>query len=130
MRIKSIGLVCSLLLLSACSGLRAPVFQAGPKLGNDKEWRQYPVVVDFDQDGDLDIVATHRRPLQENSLHIFLGDGAGNFRDAQQSWPSPGYSGLAIGDIDGDQQLDVVAASHFNRVHTLIQDRNLAFDEK
>ena len=91
-------------------------------LGHGREWRPYPLVVDINRDGRLDIVATHRKPLSQNALHIWLGDGAGAFRALPQTWPSPGYSGLAAGDIDRDGHLDLLAASHFSRFHTLLGD--------
>ena len=91
-------------------------------LGHGREWRPYPLLVDIDQDGRLDIVATHRKPLDQNALHIWLGNGVGAFRALPQTWPSPGYSGLAAGDINRDGHLDLVAASHFSRLHTFLGD--------
>ena len=79
-----------------------PLYGEPVKLGEGREWRPYPLVVDLNRDGKLDIVATHRRPLHENALHIWLGDGTRGFRSVAQTWPTPGYSGLAAGDINGD----------------------------
>jgi hypothetical protein len=118
------------LLLCGCHNLRGPtpghnsgtLFREQARLGEGREWRPYPVIVDFNGDGHLDILCTHRQPLEANSLHIWFGDGSGAFQEAKQSWKSPGYSGLAVGDINRDGRLDLVAASHFNRVQTYLAD--------
>ncbi len=91
-------------------------------LGDGREWRPYPLLVDINRDGHLDIVATHRDPVDQNALHIWAGDGDRNFRTVPQTWASPGYSGLASGDINRDGHLDLLAASHFSRFHTLLGD--------
>ena len=124
-----------LALLSTLAGCHmlgnrsAPVFGGPQLLGQGREWRMYPVVMDLNNDGYADIVATHRRPLHENSLHIFSGSKDGDFSELKQSWSSPGYSGLAAGDINSDGRLDIVAASHFNRVHTYLAQEDGTFKE-
>src|SRR5262249_39179626 len=77
---------------------------------------------DINEDGHLDIVATHRTPVEYNSLHIWLGTGQGTFNEIPQTWPSPGYSGLAAGDINHDGHVDLIAGSHFNRLVTYLGD--------
>ena len=97
-----------------------PFFSKALYLGEGLEWRPYPVLVDFNGDGNLDIICTNRTPLSVNSLHIWLGQGDGSFTEMPQEWDSPGYSGLAVGDLNQDGQLDLIAASHFLRLHTFI----------
>ncbi|MBX7138309.1 MAG: VCBS repeat-containing protein [Oligoflexia bacterium] len=120
----AIGILGCLLaaILSGCSATHyeGPVFSHPTTLGEGKEWRNYPVVEDLDGDGRLDLVATHRRPLHENSMHIWLGGGDGQFQELPQTWHSPGYSGVGAGDLNGDGQIDLVAGSHFNRIHTYL----------
>jgi FG-GAP-like repeat len=100
----------------------APRYSKSMSLGEGAEWRPYPLLVDINMDGHLDIIATHRNPLDKNSLHIWLGTGTGTFNEVPQTWLSPGYSGLAAGDINWDGHLDLLAVSHFQRMHTLLGD--------
>jgi hypothetical protein len=99
-------------------------------LGKGREWRLYPLLVDMNGDGHLDIVATHRKPVDQNALHIWAGNGTRTFRAIPQTWPSPGYSGLAAGDINRDGHLDLLAASHFSRFHTLLGDGSGRFTDR
>lgn len=95
------------------------------KLGSGNEWRPYPLLIDFNRDGHLDIIATHRTPITHNALHIWTGNGKGLFSEVEQSWRTPFYSGLAAGDINHDERIDLVAASHFGNVYTyLSNDKN------
>ncbi|MBK8974667.1 MAG: VCBS repeat-containing protein [Planctomycetes bacterium] len=66
-----------------------------------------PVFGDVDNDGDLDLVLAVRG--QRNRL--FLNDGAGVFTDATTTHLPPDADGtvaVALGDIDGDADLDIV----------------------
>ncbi len=60
-------------------------------------------LVDVDHDGDLDLVA-----LANVALHF--NDGAGGFSPAPQGLDMSSASDLALGDIDGDSDVDIVAA--------------------
>src|SRR6267143_1199356 len=84
--------------------------------------------VDLNRDGHLDLVATAR--LVKQALQIWLGDGKGAFAPVKPTWTDIGYAGLATGDINGDGFPDIVAASHFGRVQTLLSDGKGGFTEK
>jgi FG-GAP-like repeat len=109
--------------------LASPRYVKALSLGEGAEWRPYPLLVDINEDGHLDIVATHRMPGEQNSLHIWLGTGQGTFNEVPQTWSSPGYSGLAAGDINNDGHLDLVAVSHFHRIYTFLGDGTGRFTE-
>jgi hypothetical protein len=97
-------------------------------LGAGIEWRFDPLVVDLDGDGHLDLVATAR--LAKPSLHIWRGDGRGGFSPVEPSWTDIGYAALATGDINRDGFPDIVAASHFGGVQTLLSDGRGGFEDK
>jgi hypothetical protein len=63
------------------------------------------LVQDFDRDGHLDILAP-----TSNGLSVMLGNGDFTFR-RQLSGVAPALRDLASGDMDGDGQLDLFAAS-------------------
>jgi hypothetical protein len=108
----------------------APVAQYAKTLtlGDGLEWRFRPLLVDLNRDGHLDLVATAR--LVEASLHMWLGDGKGAFRSTQPTWTDIGYGAIAAGDINGDKFPDIVVASHFARVQTLLSDGKGTFTER
>jgi hypothetical protein len=97
-------------------------------LGPGMQWRFNPLVVDVNGDGRLDLVATAR--LVTPALHMWLGDGKGTFTPIQPTWTDSGYAALATGDINGDGFPDIVAASHFGTVQTLLSDGKGGFTEK
>jgi hypothetical protein len=96
-------------------------------LGSEMEWRFHPLVVDLNKDGHLDLVATAR--LARPALHMWLGDGKGNFALTNFTWTDGGYAALASGDINGDGFPDIVAAGHFGGVQTLLSDGKGGFTE-
>jgi hypothetical protein len=97
-------------------------------LGPGTEWRFEPLVVDLNGDGHLDLVATAR--LAKPSLHIWRGDGRGALRLVEPTWTDIGYAALATGDINRDGFPDIVAASHFGGVQTLLSDGQGGFTDK
>jgi VCBS repeat protein len=104
-----------------------PSYVKALTLGSATEWRFHPLVADFNKDGHVDLVATAR--LVDNALHIWLGDGKGMFNPVEPAWTDIGYAALATGDINDDGSLDIVGASHFGGVQTLLNDGSGKFSE-
>lgn len=93
-------------------------------------WRASFVVADVNGDGIPDIVAPPSR-LGDAQLHVWIGNGKGGFT----AWPlqfiengkptrefAIDYGAVAVGDIDGDRQLDIVTASHSAGLVSLFGD--------
>jgi hypothetical protein len=126
--------VCAALgLLTGCAGLSSspslvPPYTLERTLVPGVEWRFYPVLVDLNRDGQTDLVANSRLG-DEGSLHIWLGDGKTLTRLAP-TWSEIGYGALAIADINHDGFPDIVVASHFGRIQTLLSDGKGGFTEQ
>jgi VCBS repeat protein len=113
-------------LVVGCSGSFSPTppppsprYAKALTLGPGVEWRFHPLIIDVNGDGYPDLVATAR--LAEPALHIWFGDGK-TFTPAKPTWTDIGYAALATGDINHDGFPDIVGASHFGRVQTLLSD--------
>jgi VCBS repeat protein len=82
-------------------------------------WRASFVVADVNGDKIPDIIAPPSR-LGDSRLHVWIGNGKGGFtawplqfvEDGQPVNFTLDYGGVAVGDIDRDGRLDIVAASH------------------
>ena len=66
------------------------------------------VVVDFDRDGNLDIVGAKG----DGSISLWLGAGDGTFAHARDFPGGEGPPQLAVADLNGDERLDIVL-THF-----------------
>jgi hypothetical protein len=103
-----------------------PRYTLALTLGPSTEWRFAPRVLDLNGDGLPDLVATAR--LADPGLHIWWGDGH-TFTPAQTTWTNIGYGAVATGDINHDGVPDLVEASHFGKVQTLLSDGRGGFTE-
>ena len=86
-------------------------------------------IVDFNDDGDPDMVTANRA---SNSVAILLGNGAGDFSltSASPIAVGSGPAALAAGDLDGDTHPDlVVANSSANTLSVLLGDGAGGFSE-
>jgi FG-GAP-like repeat len=120
-------------LAAGCAGFVSsaaplPSYFKALTLEAGKEWRFNPLLIDINGDGHLDLVATAR--LVHPGLHMWLGDGKGGFSPVKPTWTDIGYGALATGDINGDGFPDIVVASHFGAVQTLLNDGKGGFTEK
>jgi hypothetical protein len=129
---RSVAFIATVLLAGwsgyLVSAAAPPRYFNALAIGSGMEWRFHPLVLDLDGDGHLDLVATAR--LAKPGLQMWLGDGKGAFTPTETTWTDIGYGALATGDINGDGFPDIVAASHFGIVQTLLSDGRGGFTEK
>ena len=67
---------------------------------------------DFNNDGFLDAWVYVELPIEDRGSRVLLGDGAGNFNQAGGKLLHEWASDIALGDVDGDGDLDAVVGIH------------------
>ena len=102
------GGTVSVRLNSGLGNFTAPAANPEPAVGSGPSSL---VLGDVDGDGDLDFVTAN---VVDNTLSVRLNDGLGGFT-APATNPNPAVGtyplGLALGDVDGDGDLDLVVAN-------------------
>lgn len=77
------------------------------------------LIADFNKDGHLDLVAGNQG---SDDIHIYLGDGSGQFHQADGSPVAAGESpnDLAVGDFNFDGKQDLAVANHETKGVTIL----------
>ena len=86
------------------------------------QWRNSFAIADLNGDGHLDLVHLPPRKGRFAEPIIFLGDGAGRWRQWREARFPPlpyDYGSVAAGDLDGDGQIDLVLAVHLTGLFAL-----------
>jgi hypothetical protein len=85
---------------------------------------------DVDNDGDLDAVITngHFQSTSHPAM-VFMNDGTAQFADSGQRLSTVKNAGVALGDLDGDGDLDLVLADHMEPCQIWLNDGSGQFIE-
>jgi hypothetical protein len=94
------------------------------------QWRNGFEIADMNGDGHPDIVHGPARKGRREP-NVFLGDGKGNWRRWQASFPplAYDYGDVAVADFNGDGRLDLALAVHLTGLIALVADGPDSFKE-
>jgi hypothetical protein len=85
---------------------------------------------DVDRDGDLDVISTNGH-FQTTSypVRVFLNDGTGHFTDSGQQLSVVSDAGLALDDLDGDGDLDLVMTNYMEPCQIWLNNGSGRFED-
>src|SRR5262249_36490555 len=84
---------------------------------------------DFNGDGKLDLAAANN---DSDDISVLWGNGDGTFLDSGANFPSgsPAPSGIAVGDFNGDGNLDIITCNEIgNSVSVLLGTGGTTFSD-
>lgn len=76
---------------------------------------------DLNNDGHVDLVTNSLVLIGSDSLVVLLNDGSGNFSDLRR-FAIDLARGLDVGDVNGDENLDIVATTTFGNIGVFVGD--------
>ncbi len=88
------------------------------------------LAVDLDQDGDIDLVSTHVAYVSKVNIVWHENVGVNNFVGHEISNSAQGAADVDVADIDGDGNLDIIAASEGEGLSWYRNDGHQAFKRK
>ena len=89
----------------------APAISDPPRVRRAYQPTSELAVIDFDGDGDLDIVAftTHEELILPSA--VYLNDGSASFTPTRNFGTGYAYNHMAVGDVDNDGDPDILVGS-------------------
>lgn len=120
-------------ILALCLGAQGVMAQSGQRAYARQMFpptNEYPTGAaagDIDGDGDLDLyiaVSTQGVPSNPAQDRLYLNDGRGRFTDVTSRLPvdTDDTNGVALGDLDGDGDLDAVLANEVTACRIYLND--------